>query len=137
GRWTFEQTPPIPTYITAVVAGPYHHVHDQHGDIELGLYCRKSLATFLDPEEILTITRQGLDWFAEQFDYPYPFSKYDQLFVPEFNFGAMENPGCVTFSERYVFRSRVTQASRLSRANTILHEMAHMWFGDLVTMRWW
>jgi aminopeptidase N len=137
GRWAFAETPPIPTYITAVVAGPYHHVTDQHGDIPLGLYCRKSLAEHLDPDEIFTITKQGLDWFQANFAYPYPFGKYDQLFVPEFNFGAMENPGCVTFSERYVFRSRVTQASRLSRANTILHEMAHMWFGDLVTMRWW
>ncbi|CAN5509079.1 aminopeptidase N [soil metagenome] len=137
GRWTFAQTPPIPTYITAVVAGPYHHVHETHGEVEMGLYCRRSLAEHLDPEEIFTLTRQGLDWFEQHFAYPYPFGKYDQLFVPEFNFGAMENPGCVTFSERYVFRSRVTQASRLSRANTILHEMAHMWFGDLVTMKWW
>ncbi|HUG83056.1 MAG TPA: aminopeptidase N, partial [Euzebya sp.] len=137
GRWSFAETPPISTYVTAMVAGPYHHVHDRHGDIELGLYCRKSLAQFLDPEEIWTITRQGLDWFETAFAYAYPFGKYDQLFVPEFNFGAMENPGCVTFTERYVFRSRVTQASRLARANTILHEMAHMWFGDLVTMQWW
>ncbi len=137
GRWTFATTPPISTYITAVVAGPYHEVRSSHGDVELGLYCRRSLAEFLDPDEILEITGQGLDWFADAFGYPYPFSKYDQLFVPEFNFGAMENPGCVTFSESYVFRSRVTEASRLSRANTILHEMAHMWFGDLVTMRWW
>ncbi|MGI9017209.1 MAG: aminopeptidase N [Euzebya sp.] len=137
GRWTFEPTPPIPTYIMAVVAGPYHQVTDHHDGVDLGLYCRKSLAPFLDPAEILEITKQGLDWFARTFDYPYPFGKYDQLFVPEFNFGAMENPGCVTFSENYVFRSRVTEASRQSRANTILHEMAHMWFGDLVTMRWW
>ena len=137
GRWRFAPTKPIPTYIAAVVAGPYHRVTDRHGDIELGVYCRRSMAAHIDPEEILGITRAGFDWFAEQFDLPYPFDKYDQLFVPEFNFGAMENPGCVTFSEQYVFRSKVTQAAHLSRANTILHEMAHMWFGDLVTMRWW
>ena len=137
GRWEFDTTPPLSTYVTALVAGPYHHVHDRHGDIELGLWCRPSLAEHLDPDELFELTRQGLDWFSEQFAYPYPFTKYDQLFVPEFNFGAMENPGCVTFSERYVFRSRVTQAARLQRGNTLLHEMAHMWFGDLVTMRWW
>jgi aminopeptidase N len=137
GRWTFAPTPPIPTYITAVVAGPYHAVHEEHAGVPLGLYCRRSLARHLDPDEIFELTRQGLDWFTRRFDQPYPFAKYDQLFVPEFNFGAMENPGCVTFSEGYVFRSRVTQGARLSRANTILHEMAHMWFGDLVTMRWW
>ncbi len=137
GEWRFAETTPISTYIAAVVAGPYHRVSDRHGDIELGIYCRRSMAEHLDPDEIFTITKQGFDWFTAQFDMPYPFDKYDQLFVPEFNFGAMENPGCVTFSEQYVFRSRVTQAAHLSRANTILHEMAHMWFGDLVTMRWW
>ena len=137
GRWAFEPTEPISTYISALVAGPYHRVDARHGDVELGIFCRKSMAEYLDPDEIIELTAQGLDYFAERFDMAYPFGKYDQLFVPEFNFGAMENPGCVTFSERYVFRSRVTQAARLSRANTILHEMAHMWFGDLVTMRWW
>jgi aminopeptidase N len=137
GRWVFEPTPPVSTYITALVAGPYHSVHDRHGDIPLGLYCRQSLAEHLDPDEILGITRQGFDFFAETFDYRYPFSKYDQLFVPEFNAGAMENAGCVTFSEAYVFRAKVTDAARQRRAETILHEMAHMWFGDLATMRWW
>ncbi|HEX2192093.1 MAG TPA: aminopeptidase N, partial [Acidimicrobiales bacterium] len=133
----FAPTPVISTYLAAVVAGPYHVHRERHGDLELGLYCRESLAPHLDPDEILTITRQGLDFFVAEFDYPFPFAKYDQLFVPEFNFGAMENPGCITFNENYVFRSRVTQAARENRANTILHEMAHMWFGDLVTMRWW
>ena len=137
GVWRFSPTPEISSYLAAVVAGPYHVHRDRHGDLDLGLFCRESLAPHLDPEEILTITRQGLDFFVAEFDYPYPFEKYDQLFVPEFNFGAMENPGCVTFNENYVFRSRVTDAARESRANTILHEMAHMWFGDLVTMRWW
>jgi aminopeptidase N len=125
------------TYLVAVVAGPYHVVRDVHGQVDLGIYCRESLAQYLDAEELLTLTKQGLDFFEEEFDYPYPFAKYDQLFVPEFNFGAMENPGCVTFNEYMVFRSRQTDASHENRANTLLHEMAHMWFGDLVTMRWW
>jgi aminopeptidase N len=103
----------------------------------MGLYCRKSLAEYLDPDQIYEVTRQGLDFFRAEFGYPYPFPKYDQLFVPEFNFGAMENPGCVTFNEQMVYRSRVTESAYEARANVILHEMAHMWFGDLVTMRWW
>ena len=135
--WTFAPTLPLPTYLTAVVAGPFHVERGRHGAIELGLYCRRSLAEHLDTDEMFTITRQGLDFFTETFAYPYPFGKYDQLFVPEFSAGAMENPGCITFSESYVFRSKVTEAARRSRANTTLHEMAHMWFGDLVTMRWW
>ena len=137
GVWRFAPTPVVSTYLLAVVAGPYHGHHGRHRGIDLGLYCRESLAPHLDPDEILTVTRQGLDFFAAEFDYPYPFDKYDQLFVPEFNFGAMENPGCITFNERMIFRSRVTDAAREARAETILHEMAHMWFGDLVTMRWW
>ena len=137
GVWTFETTPPISTYLAAVVAGPYHEVRDTHGHVSLGIYCRASLAPHLDTDELFALTRQGLDFFTEEFDYPYPFAKYDQLFVPEFNFGAMENPGCVTFNENMVFRSRVTEAAREGRASTLLHEMAHMWFGDLVTMRWW
>ncbi|MDP8937327.1 MAG: aminopeptidase N [Actinomycetota bacterium] len=135
--WRFAPTPEISTYLAAVVAGPYYSVHDSHGDIDLGIYCRESLAGYLDPEEIFTLTRQGLDFFAAEFDMPYPFAKYDQLFVPEFNFGAMENPGCITFNEGYVFRARQTDSAYERRAGTILHEMAHMWFGDLVTMRWW
>ena len=137
GTWRFAETLPVSTYITALVAGPFHAVHDRYRDIPLGIYCRRSLAEYLDTDEILEVTHQGLDFFTDAFDYAYPFGKYDQLFVPEFNFGAMENAGCVTFSEAYVFRSKVTDAARESRASTILHEMAHMWFGDLVTMRWW
>ena len=137
GWWRFAPSPRMSTYITAIVAGPYYAVHDKAGDIDLGLYCRESLAEFLDPEELFTLTKQGFDWFQANFDYPYPFGKYDQLFVPEFNAGAMENAGAVTFLEDYVFRSKVTDAARERRAETILHEMAHMWFGDLVTMRWW
>jgi len=137
GVWTFDRTPRISTYLVAVVAGPYEVVTDRHRDVELGLYCRKSLRQHLDPEELFELTKQGLDFFEAEFAQPYPFDKYDQLFVPEFNFGAMENPGCVTFNEYMVFRSRVTELAREGRANTLLHEMAHMWFGDLTTMRWW
>ena len=137
GEWVFAQTPPISPYITALVAGPYTKVTDKHGDIDLGIYCRPSLAKYLDAEEIFEITKAGMDWFAKAFAMPYPFGKYDQLFCPQFNFGAMENPGAVTFTERYIFRNAVTDATRAQRANTILHEMAHMWFGDLVTMTWW
>jgi aminopeptidase N len=135
--WKFPPTPPLSTYITAVAAGPYHVVRDAHDGIALGIYCRRSLAGHLDPDEIFEVTRQGFDFFHAAFGVRYPFGKYDQLFVPEFKAGAMENAGCVTFSESYIFRSRVTDASREARAETILHEMAHMWFGDLVTMRWW
>ncbi|WP_026550428.1 aminopeptidase N [Arthrobacter sp. Br18] len=144
--WYFEPTSRISTYITTVLAGPYHHVsgswHPEDvtatpAGIELGLYCRKSLAGSFDPEELFDITRRGLTFFHGLFDYPYPFGKYDQAFVPEYNLGAMENPGMVTFTEDYVFRSAATAAQHEARANTILHEMAHMWFGDLVTMVWW
>jgi aminopeptidase N len=143
GRWSFAPTPRVSTYVTAVVAGPYASVHDAYtrGDgsgIELGLYTRRSLAGYLDPDELFEVTRQGFAAFESLFDQRYPFGdSYDQLFVPEFSAGAMENPGCVTFSETYVFRSKVTDAIRERRAETIIHEMAHMWFGDLVTMRWW
>jgi aminopeptidase N len=136
-RWHFPATPVMPTYITAVAAGPYHVVRSEHDGIPLGLYCRKSLAAFLDADEIFEVTRQGFDFFHNSFGIKYPFGKYDQLFVPEFKEGAMENAGCVTFVETYIFRSRVTEFAREARGETILHEMAHMWFGDLVTMRWW
>ena len=125
------------TYITAVAAGPYHVVRAEHDGIPLGIFCRESLASFLDPDEIFEVTRQGFDFFHREFGVRYPFGKYDQLFVPEYKAGAMENAGCVTFLEDYVFRSRVTDTAREARAETILHEMAHQWFGDLVTMRWW
>jgi aminopeptidase N len=137
GVWRFAETPRMSPYITAVVAGPYHVVTDHHDGIDLGLYCRASLAEFLDADELLTVTKQGFDFFHREFGYRYPFGKYDQLFVPEFNAGAMENAACVTFLEDYVFRSKVTDAAYERRAETVLHEMAHMWFGNLVTMRWW
>jgi aminopeptidase N len=136
-RWIFPPTPVMPTYITAVAAGPYHVVRDEHDGIPLGVFCRQSLAEYLDADEILEVTRQGFDFYHHSFGIKYPFGKYDQLFVPEFKEGAMENAGCVTFVEAYIFRSRVTDFAREARAETILHEMAHMWFGDLVTMRWW
>jgi aminopeptidase N len=137
GWWRFAETPRMSTYITALVAGPYHEVRALHDGIDMGLFCRASLAEFLDADELFTVTRQGFDFFHREFGYRYPFGKYDQLFVPEFNAGAMENAACVTFLEDYVFRSKVTDAAYERRAETVLHEMAHMWFGNLVTMRWW
>jgi aminopeptidase N len=136
-EWRFPPTPPISTYITAIAAGPYHAVTSEHDGIPLGLYCRESLASYLDSAEIFEITTQGLDFYHAFFGIRYPFAKYDQLFVPEFNSGAMENAGAVTVLEEHLFRSRVTSGRRESRAETLLHEMAHMWFGDLVTMTWW
>jgi aminopeptidase N len=136
-RWHFPPSPVMSSYITAVAGGPYHVVRTEHDGIPLGIYCRASLAQYLDPDEIFEVTRQGFDYFHTAFGVRYPFGKYDQLFVPEFKAGAMENAGCVTFLEDYIFRSRVTDFARENRADTILHEMAHMWFGDLVTMRWW
>jgi aminopeptidase N len=146
GVWRFAETKPISTYITCVVAGPYHYVTDSYSrtladgttlEIPLGALCRKGLAPHFDSDDVFLVTKQGLDFFHEHFDYPYPFGKYDQAFVPEYNLGAMENPGLVTFREEFIFRGKVTQASYESRANVVLHEMAHMWFGDLVTMVWW
>ncbi|CAA9266442.1 MAG: Membrane alanine aminopeptidase N [uncultured Blastococcus sp.] len=133
----FEPTKRISTYLVALIAGPYAKVTDSHEGIPLGLYCRASLAKHLDADELFRVTKQGFDFYHRVFDYPYPFDKYDQLFVPEFNAGAMENAGAVTFLEDYVFRSKVSRARYERRAETILHELGHMWFGDLVTMRWW
>jgi aminopeptidase N len=139
--WRFAPTERISSYITALVAGPYHRVEGEFrsGDrvVPLGIYCRESLAAYLDADVLLEETRQGFAFFEREFDLPYPFAKYDQLFVPEFNSGAMENAGCVTHNEDYVFRSRVPDVSYERRAVTVLHELAHMWFGDLVTMTWW
>ncbi len=133
----YAKTQPFSTYLFCIVAGPYQAFTSQHGSIPLGLYCRRSLAQYFDTEEVFTITRQGLDFYADFFGYPYPFDKYDQLFVPEFNAGAMENVGCVTHNEFMVFRDPPTENQRRERAEVVLHEMAHMWFGDLVTMKWW
>ncbi|MGX7827368.1 aminopeptidase N [Actinokineospora sp. 24-640] len=140
-RHEFTTTERMSTYLVALVAGPYAEWRDayvdEHGTIPLGIYCRASLAEFMDAERLFTETKQGFGFFHRAFGVPYPFGKYDQCFVPEFNAGAMENAGCVTFLEDYVFRSRVTRYAYERRCETVLHEMAHMWFGDLVTMRWW
>ncbi|MFF5074769.1 aminopeptidase N [Micromonospora olivasterospora] len=134
----FRESARMSTYITALCAGPYHEVRDSHDGIDLGVYCRASMARYLDSDDLFRITKQGFDFFHEQFGVRYPLPKYDQLWVPDFNAGAMENFGCVTHAEsHYIFRSQVTDFEYEQRANTILHELAHMWFGDLVTMRWW
>ncbi|CAN5528200.1 aminopeptidase N [soil metagenome] len=140
--WAFAPTPILSSYVTALVAGPYEVVRSELTSssgrvIPLGLFSRKSLSQYLDADYIFEKTRQGFAYYEEKFQYPYPFAKYDQLFVPEFNAGAMENAGAVTFTETYVFRSKVTDAIKERRVVTILHELAHMWFGDLVTMKWW
>ena len=140
-KWEFTTTPIMSTYITAVVAGPYAHVHDEYNGkkkIPMGIYCRKSLFQHLDADEIFLVTKQGFEYFERVFGLAYAFDKYDQIAVVDFNWGAMENAGCVTFREELlVFRSKVTERMYNARANTILHEMAHMWFGNLVTMKWW
>jgi aminopeptidase N len=140
-RWTFEPTPRLASYVTAIIAGPYHRhqgaLTSGKGEIPAAVLCRASLAEHLDAEEILAITQAGFTFFEQAFGLPYPFAKYDQIFVPEFNAGAMENAGAVTFLEAYVFRSKVPDATVERRTVTILHELAHMWFGDLVTMTWW
>ena len=134
----FTTSPRMSTYITALCAGPYHEVRDSHDGISLGVFSRASMAQYLDAGNLFEVTKQGFDFFHEQFGVRYPLPKYDQLWVPDFNAGAMENFGCVTHAEaHYIFRSQVTDFEYEQRANTILHELAHMWFGDLVTMRWW
>ncbi|UEA59445.1 aminopeptidase N [Gordonia otitidis] len=141
GVHRFAETPVMSTYLVALIAGPYAEwtdtYTDEHGSIPLGIYCRASLAEYMDAERLFTETKQGFAFYHKNFGIPYAFGKYDQLFVPEFNAGAMENAGAVTFLEDYVFRSRVTNYNYERRAETVLHEMAHMWFGDLVTMKWW
>ena len=140
--FVFAPTEPISSYITAVVAGPYRgatgeYRADDGRVVPLGVYCRASLEQYLDAEEILEMTRRGFAYYEDLFGTPYAFAKYDQVFVPEFNAGAMENAGCVTHRDDYVFRSRPVEARVERRAVTVLHELAHMWFGDLVTMKWW
>ncbi|MFF3417646.1 aminopeptidase N [Streptomyces sp. NPDC002698] len=139
GRWKAAPTPLISTYLVAVAAGPWHSVRTEHGGLPFGLHCRRSLAPYLDADadEILDVTRACFDRYHEKFEEPYPFDSYDQAFVPEFNAGAMENPGLVTFRDEFIYRSAVTDTERQTRAMVIAHEMAHMWFGDLVTLRWW
>jgi aminopeptidase N len=140
-RFGFAETKPISTYLTALVAGDYARVdrtlRTPSGEVPAALYCRRSLADHLDADRIWDVTESGFGVFERHFAQPYPFGKYDQVFVPEYNGGAMENVGCVTLRDEYVFRSRATPASYQVRDDTILHELSHMWFGDLVTMRWW
>ncbi|GAA1700448.1 aminopeptidase N [Fodinicola feengrottensis] len=133
----FSTTKRISPYITAIVAGPYAGATDHHDGIDLGIYCRASLVKYLDADNLFDLTRKGFDWYHEQFGFRYPFGKYDQIFCPEYNAGAMENAGCVTILEDYVFRSKPVEYTLERRCTTVLHEMAHMWFGDLVTMTWW
>ncbi|ATL26997.1 aminopeptidase N [Streptomyces formicae] len=139
GTWQAAATPLISTYLVAVAAGPWHSVRTEHRGLPFGIHCRRSLAPFMDADadEILDVTRACFDRYHEKFDEPYPFDSYDQAFVPEFNAGAMENPGLVTFRDEFIYRSAVTDTERQTRAMVISHEMAHMWFGDLVTLRWW
>ncbi|MGP3921718.1 aminopeptidase N [Streptomyces sp. 8N616] len=139
GRWRLAPTPPISTYLMALAAGPYHSIRSEHRGLPVGLHVRQSLAPYLDADadELLDITRRCFDRYHEIFDEPYPFDSYDQAFVPEFNSGAMENPGLVTFRDEFIYRSAVTDTERQTRAMVIAHEMAHMWFGDLVTLTWW
>lgn len=145
-RWDFAPTRRMSTYITTVLAGPYFKAEDHWSrtledgtalEVPLALYCRQSMAESFDTGHLFQLTKQGLGFFNNLFDYPYPWGKYDQAFVPEYNLGAMENPGLVTFTENYVFTSRAADSQYQARANTLMHEMAHMWFGDLVTMQWW
>ncbi|HEX3336021.1 MAG TPA: aminopeptidase N [Jatrophihabitans sp.] len=139
GHWRIAATGPLATYFTAFVAGPYHQVRDSHDGIALSLLARQSLAEHLDndADELFAHTKHCLDELHRLFGARYPWGEYHQAFVPQFNAGAMENPGCVTFRDNLVFRARATEAEHLDRKITIAHEMAHMWFGDLVTMRWW
>ncbi|MFZ0995312.1 MAG: aminopeptidase N [Candidatus Dormiibacterota bacterium] len=135
--WDFPTTMRLAPYVIGLAAGPFHSVQGKRGATQLGLYCAKSLAPYLDSDELFLITAQGLDYFEKVFQIPYPFAKYDQVFCPEKVNGAMESPGCVTITDEVLWRGRATTRQGSIRADLILHEMAHMWFGDLVTMRWW
>ncbi|CAN7506863.1 aminopeptidase N [Terrabacter sp. LjRoot27] len=139
GTWTLATTKPLATYFMTVCAGPYVSVHDEHDGIPLGLHARASLREPLERHaaELFDVTKRSFDYFHGLFGIRYPFGEYHQVFVPEFNAGAMENPGCVTFRDQYLYRGAATRDELLSRANTVSHEMSHMWFGDIVTMKWW
>jgi aminopeptidase N len=141
-KWFFEQTPRISSYITAIVAGPYHGVQGSLTTykgriVPMGVWCRQSLAEFVEAEYMMDVTAKGVAFYEAKFDVEFPFDKYDQIYTPEYNMGAMENAGCVTYNEKYIFRSQQPIALHERRAITILHELAHMWFGNLVTMKWW
>ncbi len=146
-RHDFSATPPLSSYITAVVAGPWAVIDGGtwsggasdggHVELPLRLACRRTLARYLDADDVVEVTRAGLDFFHERYGVTFPWGSYDQIYVPEYNLGAMENPGCITFNESYISRSTPTFTERQRRANTTLHEMCHMWFGDLATPAWW
>lgn len=135
--WQFPISEKFSTYIFSLHAGHYHIWESKAGDIPLRLMARQALAEHVVIEDWFEITRQGFAFFQDYFEVDYPFHKYDQLIVPDFNSGAMENTGAVTFSERFIRRGSYTTEERERIANVILHEMAHMWFGNLVTMDWW
>jgi aminopeptidase N len=139
GRWELATTRPLATYFVSIIAGPYHVLEQEHDGIPLGLSSRLSLAGHLDEQadELFTVTRQCFDAFHRMFGVRYPFGAYHQAFVPEFNAGAMENPGLVTFRDNLVFTSRATRRQHITRAVVVAHEMAHQWFGNLVTLAWW
>jgi aminopeptidase N len=139
GHWRLATSKPMATYFVTLAAGPYHSIRDEHDGIPLGLHVRASLAEHLadEAEDLLTVTKAAFDAFHQLFGIRYPWGEYHQVFVPDFNAGAMENPGCVTLRDQYVYRAAATAGERTNRATTIAHEMAHQWFGDLVTMRWW
>ncbi|GAB2768261.1 aminopeptidase N [Terrabacter koreensis] len=139
GTWTLGKTKPLATYFVTVCAGPYVSVRDEHDGIPLGIHSRASLREPLERHaaELFDVTKRSFDYFHGLFGIRYPFGEYHQVFVPEFNAGAMENPGCVTFRDQYLYRGAATRDELLTRANTVSHEMSHMWFGDIVTMRWW
>lgn len=136
-RRVFERTVPFSTYLLSVVAGDYGSVYDDHRGIQLGLHTRKSLMPYLDAEPLFALTKRGIDFFGDLFAEPYPFGKYDQVFVPEFNWGGMENVANVTYTDTVVFRDPPTDDQLVRRAEYFMHELAHMWFGDLVTLKWW
>jgi aminopeptidase N len=137
GIWKFAKTKKISTYLAAIIAGNYKGFFDKYRDIDLGIYARRSLLKYIDYEYLFKLTKNGFSFYENKLQTPYPFDKYDQVFVPGFNAGGMENVGCVTYNEAYIFRTEVTNARKFARADTFLHEMSHMWFGDLVTMKWW
>ena len=139
GRWELAETKPLATYFVTVCAGPFASVRTEHDGIPLGVHARASLREPLERQapQMLEVTRASFDYYHQLFGIRYPFGEYHQVFVPEFNAGAMENPGCVTLRDTYVFRGAAARDEVLTRSNTIAHELAHMWFGDLVTMRWW
>jgi len=140
--WSFHPTKRISSYLFAFVAGPYLEIKSDklHNGIQMSVFSRESLFKHLQEgqaEEVFEITRVCMEFYEKFFGYPYPFTKYDQVFCPEFNVGAMENPGVVTHNDLFIFREATTIQRRTVRANVITHELAHMWFGNLVTMKWW